>query len=59
MGATALNRHDYERALRFLREGLERSKVAAVKLWILNVLAGVIGTNAARPESAQPMAPGP
>jgi tetratricopeptide (TPR) repeat protein len=44
MGKTALNRRDYDRALVFLREGLERSKVAVIKLWVLDVLAGVIGT---------------
>jgi tetratricopeptide (TPR) repeat protein len=44
MGVTSLSRGDYERALGFLREGLERTKIAAVKLWLLDMLAGVIGT---------------
>ena len=44
MGKTALNRRDYAPALRFLREGLERNKHPGLHLWILDVLAGVIGT---------------
>jgi tetratricopeptide (TPR) repeat protein len=44
MGEIALRRRDYDGALRFLREGLERSKVANNRLWVLDVLAGVIGT---------------
>lgn len=45
MGKIALSRRDYERALGFLREGLERSKVAVLKLWLLDALASAIGTN--------------
>lgn len=44
MGEIALNRGEHECALTFLREGLERSKVAILKLWLLDMLAGVIGT---------------
>jgi len=39
-----LNDREYDRALRFLREGLERNKSPVLHLWILVVLAGVIGT---------------
>lgn len=44
MGKIALNRRDYDPALRFLHEALERSKYPAQNLEILDVLAGVIGT---------------
>ncbi len=44
MGALALSRSSYEQALEFLCEGLNRSKFVAVKLWLLDVLAGTIGT---------------
>ena len=44
MGEIALSHGDYDLALGFLREGSERSKAASVRLWILDVLAGVIGT---------------
>jgi predicted ATPase/transcriptional regulator with XRE-family HTH domain len=45
MGEIALSRYEYDLTLRFLREGLERSKPLA--LWFLDVLAGVIGTKVA------------
>ncbi len=44
MGEVALSRREYDPALRFLREGLERSKFPVLDLWILDLLAGVIGT---------------
>jgi hypothetical protein len=44
MGTTALYCRDYDRALEFLREGLERRTVAVLIIWILDMLAGVIGT---------------
>jgi tetratricopeptide (TPR) repeat protein len=44
IGVISLSRHDYERAHTILREGLERTKIAVIKLWLLDVLAGVIGT---------------
>jgi tetratricopeptide (TPR) repeat protein len=44
MGKIALNRRDYDAALRFLHEALERSEYPAQNLEILDVLAGVIGT---------------
>jgi len=44
MGALALSRRGYEQALEFLREGLNRNKFVAVKLWLLDVLAGTLGT---------------
>jgi hypothetical protein len=44
MGKTALNRHDYDAARRFLREGLERSHYPVEHLKMLDELAGVIGT---------------
>jgi tetratricopeptide (TPR) repeat protein len=44
MGAVALSRRDYEPALRFLREGLEHSTYPVLDVWILDSLAGVIGT---------------
>ena len=44
MGELALSRGDYTAALQFLRDGLEISNPPVIKLWILDVLAGVIGT---------------
>jgi tetratricopeptide (TPR) repeat protein len=44
MGVIALGRHDYDRALEYLREGVRRAKITATQLEILNPLAGVIGT---------------
>jgi tetratricopeptide (TPR) repeat protein len=44
MGEVALNRYDYEAALRYLREGLEHSRVPVLQVWVLDSLAGVIGT---------------
>ncbi len=43
MAGVALNRRESESALRFLREGLEHSKFPVLDLWILDLLAGVIG----------------
>ena len=44
MGEIELSRGDYTAALQFLREGLALSNPPVIKLWILDVLAGVIGT---------------
>ena len=44
LGQIALSHGEYDQALRFLREGVTRSGVVALKLLILNSLAGVMGT---------------
>lgn len=44
MGEIALCRCQYEQALAFLRQGVQLTPAAILQLWILNPLAGVIGT---------------
>ena len=44
LGAIALNHRDYDRAFALLSEGLRRSPYIHNKLWLLDPLAGVIGT---------------
>lgn len=44
MGEIALSRRQYEQALEFLRAGVQCTSAAILQLWLLNPLAGVIGT---------------
>ncbi len=48
MGEIALHHRQYEQALAFLRQGVQRTPATILQLWLLNPLAGVIGTQPGR-----------